>query len=259
MSNLSTIKNTRCFIDDNGTAQLNLEDVARGLGFTEIAGSGNETVRWRTIKGYLEGFGFIATSCDTYSPQVGKETFIPENIFYRLAMKAKNETAEKFQAIVADEILPAIRKTGTYSASPQIPQTLPEALRAYANEVENHIKAKALIEENKPLVLFANSVAGSDNLSSVNQLSKILNQNGVDIGEKRLFVWLREHGYLCKCGDDYNLPTQRSMDLNIMEIKKSSIITGKGDTLVTRTTKITGKGCIYFVNKFLNVGKLEVV
>jgi anti-repressor protein len=250
MSNLLTIKNTRCFIDENGTAQLNLEDVARGLGFTRVATSGNEVVRWERVEGYLADMGV---------PTCGHEDFIPENIFYRLAMKAKNETAEKFQAIVADEILPAIRKTGTYSVSPQIPKTLPEALRAYANEVENHIKAKALLEEQKPLVLFANSVAGSDNLSSVNQLSKILNQNGIDIGEKRLFVWLRGHGYLCKFGDDYNLPTQRSMDLNIMEIKKSSIITGKGDTLVTRTTKITGKGCIYFVNKFLNDTKLEMI
>lgn len=258
MNNLITVANVRGFIDENGTAQLNLEDVARGLGFTQTSTkttsngiNSYESIRWERINGYLNEFN--------YSPTSGGNEFIPENIFYRLAMKAKNETAEKFQAIVADEILPAIRKTGTYSVSPQIPKTLPEALRAYANEVESHIKSKALLEEQKPKVLFADSVAGSDNLISVNQLSKILNQNGIEIGEKRLFVWLREHGYLCKCGDDYNLPTQRSMDLNIMKIKKSSINMAKGDTLVTRTTKINGKGCIYFVNKFLNSGKLEVV
>lgn len=251
MSDLITISGVRGFIDKNGTAQLNLEDVARGLGFTETGGA---YVRWSRVYQYLKEINF-STSGEG-SP---KKEFIPENIFYRLAMKAKNETAEKFQAIVADEILPAIRKTGTYSVSPQIPQTLPEALRAYANEVENHIKAKALLEEQKPKVLFADSVAGSNELISVNQLSKILKQKGVDIGEKRLFVWLREHGYLCQAGDDYNLPTQRSMDLKIMEIKKASITTGKGDILVTRTTKITGKGSIYFVNKFLNAGKLEVV
>jgi anti-repressor protein len=253
MSDLITISGVRGFIDENGTAQLNLEDVARGLGFTETAKSGNETIRWRTIIPYLTELRAIAGSCDAIP------TFIPENIFYRLAMKAKNQTAETFQAKVADEILPAIRKTGTYSVSPQIPQTLPEALRAYATEVENHIKAKALLEEQKPKVLFADSVAGSQNLISVNQLAKILKQNGVEIGEKRLFVWLREHGYLCQVGDDYNLPTQRSMDLKIMEIKKSSVITAKGDTIITRTTKVNGKGCIYFVNKFLNAGKLEVV
>jgi len=249
MSNLLTIKNVRGFIDENGTAQLNLEDVARGLGFTEKRPNGAEYIRWGRVVEYLDNFNF-STSGEN-------DEFIPENIFYRLAMKAKNETAEKFQAIVADEILPAIRKTGTYLVSPQIPQTLPEALRAYATEVENHIKAKALLEEQKPKVLFADSVAGSNELISVNQLSKILKQKSVDIGEKRLFVWLREHGYLCQAGDDYNLPTQRSMDLKVMEIKKSSITTGKGDILVTRTTKITGKGSIYFINKFLNAEKLE--
>jgi Rha family phage regulatory protein len=143
---------------------------------------------------------------------------------------------------------------------PQIPQTLPEALRAYANEVENHIKAKALLEEQKPKVLFADSVAGSDKSILINELAKILKQNGVDIGQNRLFRELREQGYLCKiAGESYNLPTQRSMDLGIMEIKKSSVLTAKGDTFVTRTTKITPKGQIYFVNKFLNAGKLEVV
>jgi prophage antirepressor-like protein len=106
LSNLITISGVRGFIDENGTAQLNLEDCARGLGFTEIK-DGKEYVMWRRVKGYLVSFGTTAEA-----------EFIPENIFYRLAMKAKNETAEKFQALVADEILPAIRKTGTYSAKP---------------------------------------------------------------------------------------------------------------------------------------------
>lgn len=109
MHNLIIISGVRGFIDETGTAQLNLEDVARGLGFTQEK-NGTEYVRWETLSGYLSDF--------KYSQQVGKETFIPENIFYRLAMKAKNETAEKFQSIVADEILPAIRKTGTYSVKP---------------------------------------------------------------------------------------------------------------------------------------------
>jgi len=253
MSNLITISGVRGFIDENGTAQLNLEDVARGLGFTETK-SVKEYVMWRRVFDYLKSFGTCAEN------EVMVPEFIPENIFYRLAMKAKNETAEKFQELIANEILPAIRKTGTYSVSPQIPQTLPEALRAYANEVENHIKAKALLEEQKPLVMFANSVAGSDKSILINELAKTIKQNGVDIGQNRLFKDLREQGYLCKIsGESYNLPTQRSMDLGIMEIKKSSVLTAKGDTFVTRTTKITPKGQIYFVNKFLNAGKLEVV
>jgi prophage antirepressor-like protein len=101
-----TIHGVRGFIDGNGTAQLSLEDVSRGLGFTTVATSGNEVVRWSRVHGYLNEIGF--------SQQVEKDGFIPENVFYRLAMKARNEAAEAFQAKVADEILPSIRKTGGY-------------------------------------------------------------------------------------------------------------------------------------------------
>jgi len=117
MSSLITISGVRGYIDETGTAQLNLEDVARGLGFARIATSGNEVVRWETVARYLTEFG----ACQQVGTNAGKTfheqlpEFIPENIFYRLAMKAKNETAEKFQALVANEILPTIRKTGTYS------------------------------------------------------------------------------------------------------------------------------------------------
>lgn len=104
---LTTISNVRGFIDNNGTAQLNLEDVARGLGFTQVKGT-KEYIRWETIGSYLVELGF--------SQEVGKDIpeFVPENIFYRLAFKAKNKTAESFQALVCDEILPAIRRTGHY-------------------------------------------------------------------------------------------------------------------------------------------------
>lgn len=102
---IMTIQNVRCYLDDKGTAWLNAEDAARGLGFTEVK-SGVEYVRWRTINGYLREFSF--------SQQVGKTDFIPENMFYRLTMKASNAAAEKFQAKVADEILPSIRKHGAY-------------------------------------------------------------------------------------------------------------------------------------------------
>ena len=107
MSNIITIANIRGFIDDNGVAQLNAEDIARGFGFTTVAKSGNEVVRWARVNEYLNEFGF--------SPQVAKDDFIPENMVYRLGFKASNETAQKFQTILADDILPTLRKTGTYS------------------------------------------------------------------------------------------------------------------------------------------------
>ena len=109
MSKLMNISGIDCYEKD-GVAYLKLETCARGLGFTEKAASGNETIRWRTVRQYLESLG-IATSCDGKCPD-----FIPENIFYRLAMKAKNEVAEAFQAKIADEVIPSIRKTGSYIA-----------------------------------------------------------------------------------------------------------------------------------------------
>lgn len=109
--NSLTISGVSCY-EENGTAYLRLEDVARGLGFTQIAKSGNEVVRWERIYKYLSELG-VPICGDGNLPQ-----YIPENIFYRLAMKAKNETAEKFQALVADEIIPSIRKTGTYTTKP---------------------------------------------------------------------------------------------------------------------------------------------
>lgn len=112
-NSIISISGVECYEKD-GTAYLKLETVARGLGFTETAASGNECVRWRTVRKYLEDLG-IAGSCDGNLPD-----FIPENIFYRLAMKAKNETAEKFQAKVADEIIPAIRRTGGYIGNDEL-------------------------------------------------------------------------------------------------------------------------------------------
>lgn len=137
MNDLITIKNVRGYIDEKGTAFLNLEDVARGLGFTEIAKSGNEVIRWRTVRKYLLDLGVIATSCDGQ----GKENlpeFIPENIFYKLCMKANNETARKFQDLVCDEILPAIRKDGGY-------------IVANENDDETTILARAVLVADKTI------------------------------------------------------------------------------------------------------------
>jgi prophage antirepressor-like protein len=132
MNELITISGVRGYIDEAGVAQLNLEDVARGLGFTQTAsGSGNEVVRWERVASYLIDLKFVIPTCgDAERKDV---TFIPENIFYRLAMKAKNETAEKFQAVVADEILPAIRKTGGYMVKPM---TVEDMIIAQATSVK---------------------------------------------------------------------------------------------------------------------------
>lgn len=240
-----TIKNVRGYIDEKGTAWLNLEDVARGLGFTTVATSGNEIVRWARVKGYLKDLG---------SQQVGKESFIPENVFYKLCMKANNEVARKFQDRVCDEILPSIRKYGMYATDELLDN--PDLIIKMATRLkEEKAKNKELedkMKENKPKVLFADSVETSKNTILIGELAKIIKQNGVDIGQKRLFTWLRDNGFLIKReGTDYNMPTQKSMELELFEIKETAVTHSDGHISINKTPKVTGKGQVYFINKFL--------
>lgn len=112
-----------------------------------------------------------------------------------------------------------------------------------------------MIEANRPKVLFAEAVETSKRSCLIGELAKILKQNGVEIGANRLFKWLRENGYLCRHGESYNQPTQKSMEMKLFEIKKTTINKPDGTILVTTTTKVTGKGQIYFVNKFVEENK----
>lgn len=131
----------------------------------------------------------------------------------------------------------------------------PEMIMQRALKIANDTKLQleTQIEKDKPKVLFADSVVGSQSSILVGELAKLLKQNGVDIGQNRLFEWMRENGYLIKQrGENYNLPTQRSADLEIMDIKKRTINNPDGSSQITRTTKITGKGQQYFINKFLS-------
>lgn len=247
MNDLIEISGVRGFVDNAGTVQLNLEDVARGLGF--IQNKGNvEYVRWETVYSYLGTFGF--------SQQAGKEGFIPENIFYRLAMKAKNEAAEAFQVKVADEILPSIRKHGAYMTPEKLqevlcsPDTIIKLATDLKQELERREHAEALIEAQKPKVLFAESVMASDKSILMNELAKIICQNGYDIGQNRLYGWMVNNGYLFYRDGGY-LPSQRAMDLKAFEIKKTTIELPDREPIVRNTIEITPKGQIYFVNKFL--------
>lgn len=180
-TSIMNIQGIDCY-ELNGVAYLKLETVARGLGFTEIAASGNECVRWRTVRKYLDDLG-VATSCD------GRLTdYIPENIFYRLAMKAKNEVAERFQAKVADEIIPAIRRTGSYSAMPTDYLTALKALVAAEEErVRLAAENKVLLPKaeyhdevlNKPGLICTSTIAKDLGLSSAAKLNKMLNDHNV--------------------------------------------------------------------------------
>lgn len=185
------------------------------------------------------------------TPGNPEKSIVNEYGLYSLVLSSRKPEAKEFKRWITHDVIPQIRKTGQYVVD--IPRTLPDALRAYANEVEEHNKAKALIEEQKPKVLFADSVAASHTSILVGDLAKLLHQNGVkDMGQKRLFNWLRENGYLIKRkGSDYNSPTQKAMEMGLFQIKETVVSHADGHTSVNKTTKVTGKGQQYFINKFL--------
>lgn len=175
---------------------------------------------------------------------------INESGLYCLVLSSKLPSAKKFKRWVTSEVLPALRKTGQY----QVKELSGSELMAKALiEAQNVLAAKdKQIEEMKPKALFADAVATSHTSILVGELAKILKQNGIDMGQKRLFAWLREKGYLIKRqGTDYNMPTQKAMDLGLFEIKEGSYVNGSGVNITTKTPKVTGKGQQYFINKFL--------
>lgn len=255
MQNIINIGGIDCY-EQGGTAYLNLDTVARGLGFTQEK-NGVEYVRWETVDRYLSELGF--------PNKLGKNGFIPENVFYRLAMKAKNEAAEKFQAFVADEVIPSIRKHGAYMTPDKLEDILlnPDTLITLATELKKERAAREHLEGlrrlDKPKVIFADAVCASKRSILVGELAKLLKQNGVEIGQNRLFEWLRNNGFLIsRKGSDYNMPTQRAMEMGLFEIKETAIPHSDGHITVSLTPKVSGKGQKYFVNRFLQEVKQNV-
>jgi len=177
-------------------------------------------------------------------------TIINEDGLYDVILESRKPEAKAFRKWVTSEVLPSIRKTGSYSMAPQLPQTYKEALVALLSKVEENEHLQLKIETDKPLVLFAESLQVSQDSILIGELAKVLKQNGIEIGQNRLFKTLREEGYLIKSGEQYNMPTQRSMDMRLFEIKVGSRNSSDGTIKITRTPKVTGKGQIYFVNRF---------
>nr|DAW92430.1 MAG TPA: repressor domain protein [Caudoviricetes sp.] len=184
--------------------------------------------------------------------------FIPEGDIYRLAAKSELPGAERFESWIFDEVLPSIRKHGAYLTPETLeaailnPDTMIRLCTALKDEQDKRKALEEKQEADRPKVLFADSVAASKTSILVGELSKLLKQNGVDIGQNRLFHWLRSNGFLIRRqGTDYNMPTQRAMEMGLFEIKETSITHADGHTSVNKTPKVTGKGQQYFVNAFL--------
>lgn len=190
-----------------------------------------------------------------------KLTAISEAGLYKLTFRSHAQFAEEFTDWVASEVLPTIRKHGAYMTPQTIEKALlnPDTIINLATQLkEEQEHRKKLQQENevmKPKAIFADAVSTSSSSILVGQLAKILKQNGVEIGQNRLFAWLREHGYLGKRGSNKNVPTQRAVAMGLFKTKETAVTHGDGHITIQITTKVTGKGQQYFINKFLKGGK----
>lgn len=219
-----------------------------------------------TVLGYANSRDALAKHVDQEDKKDGvairdsigrnqQAVIINESGLYSLIISSKLPAAKKFKRWVTSEVLPTIRKHGAYmtDAKAKAIVTDKSALADLLQQAADQLKAKdILIEELKPKALFADSVAASKSTVLVGELAKILRGNGVDIGANRLFAWMRENGYLIsRKGSDWNMPTQRAMDMGLFKIKETTINHSNGVTTVSKTPKVTGKGQQYFINKLL--------
>lgn len=232
-------------VEIDGKPYFVANDVAKALGYSNISDAVARHCRW-------------VVKHDIPHPQSKTKTLevnvIPEGDLYRLISGSELETAKKFESWVYDEVLPSIRKHGMYAEEELLdnPDLLIKVAQALKEERE---KNKKLSEENKrmkPKEIFADAVSVSSTSILIGELAKIIKQNGVNIGQNRLFIWMRENGYLIsRKGTDYNMPMQKSMDLGLFEIKERTINNPDGSVRITKTVLVTGKGQQYFINKFL--------
>lgn len=238
MKELMNVQGVSCY-EENGTAYLRLEDVARGLGFTQTQtknGIEYTSIRWETVNRYLEDIGF--------PNKLGKESYIPENIFYRLAMKAKNETAEKFQALVADEIIPSIRKHGAYMTQDTIDKILsdPDTIIQLATQLKEERQKRTMLEakaqRDAPKVEFFDAVADSKTAIPMGEVAKILDRN---IGRNKLFAILRKKKILMGS----NIPYQTYIDAGYFRVIETKYTKPNGDVCINVKTLVLQKGVDY--------------
>lgn len=191
-------------------------------------------------------------NCDTLGG-TQKMTVINESGLYSLILSSKLPKAKEFKRWVTSEVLPSIRKHGAYAVDELLndPEFAIKTFTALKEERQRSKRLSEQIEADKPKVIFADSVSAAKSSILIGDLAKILKQNGVDIGQKRLFGWLRDNGYLIKSGSSRNMPTQRAAEMGLFEVKVSTVNNPDGSIRETKTTKVTGKGQVYFVNKFL--------
>ena len=234
-------------VEEDGRTMFCGKDVAAALGYVNT-----KDALSRHCKGVAKHYP-LQTSGGIQSIR-----FITEGDVLRLIVSSKLPQAQAYERWVFDEVLPSIHKTGGYIAAK--PDETPEEIMARALLVANDTmqrqreRIEGLAAENaamRPKALFADAVAASDGTCLVGELAKMLRQNGVDMGQNRLFGWLRDNGWLGKSGCNRNVPTQKAMDMGLFRIKETAVTHSDGHVTVTRTPKVTGKGQTYFINKFI--------
>lgn len=236
----------RVTVTENNEPMFCLADVCKALDLKNPS----------DVKTRLSAKG-VATADTLTAGGVQSMTYINEANLYKCIFQSRKPEAEKFQDWVCDEVLPSIRKHGAYMSEQVIERTLsdPDYLIQLATtlkeEKQKRLEAEKKIKEDAPKVLFADAVVGSTSTCLIGELAKIISQNGYPVGQNRLFKWLRNNGYLGTRGENYNIPNQPYVEQGLFEIKKGVRSAHDGVMKTTITTKVTGKGQSYFINKFL--------
>lgn len=239
-------------VEIDGESWLVGKDVAERLGYSNPQ---------KAIRDHVDDEDKTVNESFTVNGTMG--VLINESGLYSLVLGSKLPNAKKFKRWVTSEVLPAIRKHGGYLTAEKVEEALlnPDVLIKLATELKDEREARRALEskvaEDAPKVLFADSVSTAKTSILIGELAKRLKQNGLEVGQKRLFAWMRENGYLMRAGSSYNMPTQRAMEQGLFEIKETTINNPDGSTRLTRTPKVTGKGQVYFVNRML--GKREEI
>ncbi|PKF69208.1 phage antirepressor Ant [Corynebacterium mastitidis] len=241
-------RRVRVVMSENGEPHWVASDVAKVLGYR----SAPEVSRF--VRGRHKGIAILDTPG-------GKQqmTVLSEAGLYAAIMKSRAKAAEAFQDWVTDEVLPSIRRRGGYltPAAAEEALTNPDFIIRLATDLKAERARRAELEEqtlkDAPKVLFADAVATSDTAILIGDLAKILRGNGIEVGANRLFRWMRAEGFLIsRKGTDWNMPTQRAMELGLFRIKETSVTHSDGHVTVSRTPKVTGKGQTYFVSRFMD-------
>lgn len=246
MNSMQVFKNdqfgtVRAIRDENGEPMFVAKDVCAALGIAPTAASRLDD----------DEKGLRLTQTPGGEQNV---LLVTEPGFYKLVMRSRKPEAKAFQRWVTHEVLPALRRDGGYMvARDETPeQTMARAVLLAQATID---RQKSRIAELEPKALFADAVAASDGTCLVGELAKMMRQNGVDVGQNRLFAMLREDGYLGNVGQNRNVPTQRAMDLGLFRIKETAVTHSDGHVTLSRTPKVTGKGQRYFLERYGKTGE----